>query len=369
MKAHSPIVFLLVMVYVSMALRPSQAAQVDQPIPILAYYYVWFDESSWERAKIDYPLLGRYSSDDRLVMEQHIRWAQAAGIDGFIVSWKSTEKNDRRLAQLVELAGELDFKLAMIYQGLDFERDPLPAEQIATDFGLFLETYGGHPVFDLFGKPLMIWSGSWKISVEEIASVTRVFREQLLILSSERNVDGYLRLADLVEGNAYYWSSVDPETTPGYLEKLDAFGAAVHERGGLWIAPAAPGFDARLIGGTRVVERLDGLTFQQQLATAFNSAPDAIGVISWNEFSENTHVEPSEMYATRYLELLADFNRIDVPPAALFESDQPIGAGEVPEHAPALPQVGQSRGVAVVVVAGLALLGLAILAARIRDRS
>ena len=32
--------------------------------------------------------------------------------------------------------------------------------------------------------------------------------------------------------------------------------AEVHEQGGLWIAPAAPGFDARLIGGTTVVERV-----------------------------------------------------------------------------------------------------------------
>ena len=51
------------------------------PIPVLAYYYIWFDVKSWDRAKTDYPLLGRYSSDDADVMRQHIRWAKQAGIE------------------------------------------------------------------------------------------------------------------------------------------------------------------------------------------------------------------------------------------------------------------------------------------------
>jgi len=66
-------------------------------IPLFAFYYLWFDPSSWDRAKIDYPQLGHYSSDDPRIMRQHIEWAKSAGIDGFIVSWKDTTTNDRRL--------------------------------------------------------------------------------------------------------------------------------------------------------------------------------------------------------------------------------------------------------------------------------
>jgi hypothetical protein len=85
-------------------------------VPVLAYYYIWFNPTSWNRAKTDYSLLGRYSSDDRRVLQQHIRWAKAAGIDGFIVSWKDTEVLTRRLELLTEVAEEEDFKLAIIYQ-------------------------------------------------------------------------------------------------------------------------------------------------------------------------------------------------------------------------------------------------------------
>ncbi len=85
---------------------PAQALQPREfnPIPKLAYYYIWFDSTSWNRAKIDYPLLGNYSSDDRTIMRQHILWAKAAGIEGFIVSWKSTDVLNRRLEQLTDLA-------------------------------------------------------------------------------------------------------------------------------------------------------------------------------------------------------------------------------------------------------------------------
>ena len=30
----------------------------DEGVPMLAYYYIWFDPQSWDRAKTDYPLTG-----------------------------------------------------------------------------------------------------------------------------------------------------------------------------------------------------------------------------------------------------------------------------------------------------------------------
>ena len=281
------------------------ASDVSDP-PVLAYYYIWFDPSSWDRAKTDYPVLGRYSSDDPQIMRQHIEWAKSAGIDGFIVSWKNTENLSPRLRRLVDIASEEDFKLVIIYQGLNFVRDPLPIDQIAADLDYFIMTYGDNDVFNVFGRPAVIWSGTWKFSREEIAEVTSGRRDDLLILASEKQIDTYLALADLVDGNAYYWSSVDPESQPNYGDKLNNMAAAVHDQGGLWIAPAAPGFDARLIGGTRVVERYEGDTLLLQLDTARASAPDAVGIISWNEFSENSHIEPSCEHGARYLEVLAN---------------------------------------------------------------
>ena len=285
---------------------PSLTAAPGNHVPVLAFYYIWFDTQSWDRAKSDYPLLGRYSSDDADVMRQHIEWAKEAGIDGFIVSWKGTDKLNRRLDSLVEVADQENFKLAIIYESLDFERNPLSLAQVDADLEYFMNQYSTHPAFDLFEKPMVIWSGTWEFSTPEIASVVQDKRDQIYVLASEKNLKGYKRLSGIVDGDAYYWSSVDPDTHPGYLEKLVEMSDAVHQDGGLWVAPAAPGFDARLVGGDRVVYRESGDTLQKELRVAFQSSPDAIGLISWNEFSENSHIEPSQRYGYQYLEFLAE---------------------------------------------------------------
>ncbi len=304
----------------------AQSTSDSSPVPVFAYYYIWYTPGSWDRAKTDYPLLGRYSSDDPAIMREHIRMAKLAGIDGFIVSWKSTEPLNRRLEQLIEIAESEDFKLAMIYQGLDFERRPLLAETIGNDLDYFVANFADSPAFDIFAKPVVIWSGTWKFSPDTIAAVAEARREQLLILASERNVAGYERIESVVDGNAYYWSSVDPETFPNYQEKLDALSETIHAQGGLWIAPVAPGFDARLIGGRRVVERREGKTLRQQYDVAMKSNPDMIGLISWNEFSENSHIEPSRKLHSVYLEIMADISGAPVPDLPFFDSDEAIDA-------------------------------------------
>jgi hypothetical protein len=256
-------------------------------------------------------------------MRQHIQEAKAAGITGFIVSWKSTDVLNPRLEQLANLAAQEDFKLAIIYQGLDFYRNPLPITQVASDLDYFIQHYASLPAFQLFSKPLVIWSGTWMFNTQDIEQVTMSRRSSLLILASERNQDGYNRLANLVDGDAYYWSSVNPDTYPRYQDKLNQMSQLVHENNGLWIAPAAPGFDARLIGGTSVVDRNDGVTFRTELNTAMASSPDALGIISWNEFSENSHIEPSQKYGNQYLNIVSQINQTPSPNIIEFDSSIP----------------------------------------------
>jgi len=284
---------------------PAPAALRDST-PLYAHYYIWFNVSSWNRSKIDYPLLGRYSSDEISFMRRHVELAKAAGIDGFLVSWKSSPVLDARLAKLVEIARRERFKLGIVYQGLDFERRPLPAAQVAQDLDLLARRYATSPVFAGFGKPVVAWSGTWRFSRQEIQHVRKVVNGRLLLLGTEKNVADYEAKADLFDGDLYYWSSVNPSTNREHETKLAAMGQAAHDRGGLWFAPAAPGFDARLVGGRSTVDRRGGETLRAEIDAAQQSKPDAIGLISWNEFSENTHVEPSERYGHRALETLGD---------------------------------------------------------------
>lgn len=352
------VVALLMLLVLPVSGTGAQAAA--DPTPVFAYYYIWFTPGSWDRAKTDYPLLGRYSSDDPEIMRAHIQLAKRAGIDGFIVSWKSTDVLNARLEQLIAIAVEEDFKLAIIYQGLDFERRPLDVAQVASDLDVFIERFADSTAFDLYTRPIVIWSGTWEFSAGEVDSVALPRRESLMILASERNVPGYQRLQNSVEGNAYYWSSVNPETFRGYQEKLDAMAAVVHETGGFWIAPAAPGFDARLLGGTQVVERKGGRTLRQQFNVAAQSNPDMIGVISWNEFSENSHIEPSVEYGATALRVLADIREARVPDVPFFASEDIAG----PEEGPGILSVNEPRLLMLGLIGGIAVGSLIVVARR-----
>ncbi|HZU58282.1 MAG TPA: endo-1,3-alpha-glucanase family glycosylhydrolase [Actinocrinis sp.] len=321
----------------------SGEAQIANPassLPVLAYYYIWFDPTSWDRAKIDYPQLGDYSSDDPNVVRQHVEWAKSAGIQGFIVSWKDTATNDRRLKLLMQIAKQENFKLAMIYQGLDFNRKPLTTDRVAADFRTFHDEYASDPVFyRIGGKTLTIWSGTWDYSHASVAQVTAPVRNSMLVLSTEKSVQGFDRLADVTDGDAYYWSSVNPETNSNYSDKLKAMATAAHKAGKYWIAPFAPGFDARLVGGTGVIDRNGGQTLRAEYAAALSSSPDIMGLISWNEFSENSYIEPSRKYGTFYLDTMRELRSATVPSSPLAQ-DSNTQAGGTSGYLPNLLRLG-----------------------------
>ena len=324
-RRHRPARAALALLVAGALIAPVSVAAGAGPVPTWAYYYIWFNVSSWDRAKIDYPLLGRYSSDEPSVMLKHVRLAKKAGIDRFIVSWKSTPVLDRRLQLLARVAAAERFKLAIIYQGLDFHRRPLPVARISRDLGRFSRRFARLPALRGPGKPTVIWSGTWEFSRHELASVTSRHRHRLRILASERNARDYRAKARAFDGDAYYWSSVNPDTYPDYSGKLASMARAVHATGGRWIAPAAPGFDGTLVGHPTVVPRHDGETLRRELNAAQRSNPDAIGLISWNEFSENSHIEPSEKYGTKALEVVADVNRTKLQAGDELDSSQPSG--------------------------------------------
>ena len=331
--------------------RPSVATATA--LPLFAYYYIWFDPSSWDRAKIDYPQLGDYSSDDPNVMRQHVEWAKSAGIQGFIVSWKDTPTNDRRHKLLMQIAKQEDFKRAMIYQGLDFNRNPLPAATVAADFKTFHDQYAPDPVFyRLGGKVLTIWSGTWDFSHADVARATAPVRDTELVLSTEKSVSGYQRIADATDGDAYYWSSVNPETDKNYSAKLKAMAAAIHKAGQYWIAPFAPGFDARLVGGTGVVDRNGGQTLRTEYAGALSSSPDVLGLISWNEFSENSYIEPSKKYGSLYLDTVRELRGASVPTGPLASDSSSTG----PAADSYQPGVFKLGGFAAVLLGGIGVL-------------
>ena len=304
------------------AAAPSVAAPSVSPSsaspPVLAYYYMWFNKSSWTHTKTDLPNLGPYDSTDTAIIHQQVAWARASGVDAFIASWKNTPTLDTALAELVAECRNQGMKLVLIYEGLDVNRKPIPASTVGADLVWFADHYASDPVFNLYGKPAVVWSGSWQFTTAQIAAVRAQVGapDRLLLLGSEKDATSYHARASLFDGDAYYWSSADPLSTPGYQQRMTQLGADVHANHGLWLAPAAVGFDARLNGGTTIVDRRDGATLRQAWSDALATAPDGLALISWNEYTENSYVEPSRNYGFRYLQVLASLTGAPGPAVA-----------------------------------------------------
>lgn len=275
-------------------------------VPVYAYFYQWYTTGSWRRAKIDYPLVGRYSSDDLGVLRQQVAEAQRAGLNGFLTSWKSTPALDRRLKMLLQVARARDFDVGVVYEGLNFQRKPLPISVVRSDLVMLVHRWGKALRSRYFGKPVVIWTGIDQFSLADVRSVRRALGDRVDLLASAKSVPSYQRVARLVDGDAYYWSSANPGTA--YTrDRLAGISAAVHARHGIWLAPATAGFDARPLGHTRVIPREGGRTLFRSLGDAFGSRPQAVGVISWNEWSENTYIEPGRRYGAQELDVLRTY--------------------------------------------------------------
>ena len=104
------------------------------PRPLVgAHYYHWYP-GNWSagtlRAQLDppqEPVLGRYDSADTAVAEQHIAWASAHGIDFFTLDWWPVhhQENQAAIDQFLEAGNLPDISFAMFYETWDLAFDPV----------------------------------------------------------------------------------------------------------------------------------------------------------------------------------------------------------------------------------------------------
>jgi hypothetical protein len=102
--------------------------EVQMPVTNLeklvwAFYYPYYDVTSWNSKWLrDHPAV-RYSSSDRKLIERHIDQAKSAGIDGFLVSWWGpNHRTDKNLRRILKIAEQKDFKIAIYFETLSNDR-------------------------------------------------------------------------------------------------------------------------------------------------------------------------------------------------------------------------------------------------------
>jgi hypothetical protein len=269
---------------------------------------------------VDLPNQGLYNQSDPAVFGPQIAEAEAAGITGFLVSWQGTglptqtyhsSGYDERLHQMVravDLYNQLHptkpFHLGLAFSAFgDYHR---PAAEIVADLSYFTATYGHDPAFEnaYSQHPLVVFMDSRKFPVATVAATWTAEHSKAYLVGDE-TAASWSRDAPYLDASSYYWSSENPLTNRTAGSDVRQLGEEVHEAGKRWFAPFIPGYDDQLVGGSCVPR--DGVqTMETVWATNVTSHPDAWFGISWNEFVENTYLEPSLAYGSTYLDELSD---------------------------------------------------------------
>jgi hypothetical protein len=328
-------------------------------VPLFVHYYLWWDAHHW-RSKLGpiYPMnastlpvpaslssdgcrastpfhgdtltdiparsVGLYSQDDPTTFSRQVAEASNAGINGFVVSWAGTgqptqtansAKFNHRLAALAHAVAahnatsRTPFALMLGYEGLNNNRKPRPASWVSNDLRYFARTYAANPIFHVraYGtKPVIVFLDSNKYSTTTLHTIVGPLRSKLTVIGDEHGIVQWNRgVSNVFDGDSWYWSAENPYTNPGAFTQLRALSATLHAEHKLWFSPLSAGYNRSDfgLGGTCVPRR--GLqTLQRLYAGNATSRPDGWMFISWNEFLENTYIEPSVRYGNSYLNAL-----------------------------------------------------------------
>ena len=271
---------------------------------------------------VDLPAEGLYDQGQPDTYTHHIDLAWRAGVKGFLVSWQGTGSSsqsptssgyDSRLDLMVQAVDSYnaahgsDFRLALAFAAYgDYNR---PAADVIGDLTYFQARYGHDPAFGnaYDPRPIVMWLDSRKFSQATVAAVSAAVRPHAYLLGDE-TAESWARDASFLDGTSYYWSTENPWSNPGAGSTILKLSQAVRAAGKRWFAPLIAGYDKQLLGGSCVPRRgTETLAKVWQVNGA--SAPDAWFGISWNEMVENTHLEPSRAYGSRYLDALSTLIR------------------------------------------------------------
>ncbi len=315
----------------------TQTSSPSPPILIGAYWYPWYgaDGRHWREGYRGTPYLGEYDSADPGVIRQQIAWALDYGVDFFAASWWGRDSFEDRVTSgpFLQALTDSHFRFSILYEapallGMVGDRillDDDAIQQLSSDFGYLATTYFDHPNYlRVDGRPVVFIYLTRAFSSDVLGAITHV-RE---VLAAETGADPFLI------GDEVYWQAPLPSRMAPFdgvtaynmhtsISGIgDNFAGRVRARYALWAEAAdqhgvafvpnvIPGFDDTAVrpeAAHPIIPRSVEL-FSAQLsdALALASGPTRLVMItSWNEWHEDTSIEPGQEFGLEYLELLRD---------------------------------------------------------------
>src|SRR2546430_9940604 len=255
------------------------ALQYPEAHPVLAYYY------------------GMRSNN----VERQIKQAQAGGIDGFIIWWDGDGGDrDQQLGQVLQAGRSTGFRATIHFHAWD--------SNLAGELQGFYDKRLNDPgLVSYQGRPVIFFWATWLQS----AGTWNDLRNQ---------VDPQRRAIWLADGDKFNllgedaWDGISPYAIAwsgnprGQLPSWAAKSRAVAPDK-LWVPPVSPGCDdSQVRAVTCFQDRADGGYYRATWVGALASNPSwAIVVSTWDEWSEQTAIEPSGDWGDQYVQITREY--------------------------------------------------------------
>lgn len=294
-------------------LLPSLAAADDAKLAFI-YYYGWYGnpafEGQWlhwneydhqppmDLSSAYYPKLGAYSSQDPVILEQHIRWIAGANVNVLIYSWWGKgDPTDTGAKQVLDLAADYALKVAFLIE-------PYPdrtIQSICDDIEYLNDKFGRHPAFLKLSR-----------KTEGNSSARRaVFFVYQPDMYTERQMEKLATGVHATSGNPILLLqstdiSLAQATGADGLFAYEAYQNLQHfyqglvetaKKAGVMFVPCvSPGFNInRTMHKTSHTYRPRSLgrTYDEWWERVIAADADFVAIISFNEWHEGTQIEPA----------------------------------------------------------------------------
>ena len=299
-------------------------ARAQTPDPsklVLAFYYTWYDANTWIPEKVNDMPLEPYASTDRAVMARHIEQAKSAGIDAFVASWYGPQvennQTEPNFAALLDVAQERGFKMAA-----DFETaSPFISGQAGIVAALrhLLDVHAPKEAYlKVDGRPVIFFWAIDRVPLAEgqasALDAWRAIRQQVdpdhTSLWIAEGVD--IAYQEVFDGHHLYnvaWASNVGRSLADWGNRVRNWSTS-HGQPRIWVATVMPGWNDLKTGRSSayVREREDGAFYRACWDGAIATQPEWIIITSFNEWIENSYIEPGVAYGSAYLDLTKEWS-------------------------------------------------------------
>jgi glycosyltransferase involved in cell wall biosynthesis len=312
--------------------RPRVDAKVRNTL-FGAQYYCWYgngigshhwNDTTHAGGVTDMPRLGYYASSSCSTIEGHWKLFDQMGLD-FVVLNLHVDRNGTNAYEqaaarsIFSVVDGLDTNVRLAVQLCPYD---CTREQLAEAVEIIRESfvtrrsyfhYDGEPVLFYFWTGLQDGNKPWINFVDDSTQgFLRIASSLRMYSAKEERSHSF--------GLFHGWSLFSPLelSAPNNWERIwsQAYANSGAGTRNLKIISVSPGYDDRHLRDPnrktnphRSIDRQQGATFRRMVSFAYSvqEPPDMVIVSTFNEYHENTHIEPSRNHGSLYLNMTQEF--------------------------------------------------------------